>query len=187
MRTLEVRRHVYTKQGAGRGRGSHLSQAGVDLAREIGATIGPFEYFVASLAPRTLETAVAMGLAVDDLRDLSADLWTAAQCELAHRALRDDPQLYLRYLELMNSGGAVAALGRRQAELWHRIITNVSDGGQALLISHGGLIEPGLVAVLPTWPHERWGRGFRHGEGVRLYHNGTDFDDAEILLAMNNR
>ena|SRR5438128_5386539 len=75
----------------------------------------------------------------------------AAQAELARRAARDDPRLYLRYLELLSAGGAVAALGHTQAGLWSTCLSNVSDGAQALLISHGGLIEPGLVAALPDW------------------------------------
>src|SRR6266851_9529876 len=106
---------------------------------------------------------------------------------LAHRAERDHPRLYLRYLELLTTGGAVAALGRRQADLWSRIVTNVSDGAQALLVSHGGLIEPGLVAALPDWPHVRWGRGFRHCEGARLRHDGTRFVDAEILFCNDSK
>jgi len=187
MRTLEVRRHAYTKHGDTRGRGSHLSQEGVEQARSIGASIGPFAYVAASLAPRTLETAVAMGFAVDDLIDLSCELWEPAQAELAHRAERDDPRLYLRYLELLSAGGAVAALGRRQADLWSRIVMNVSDGAEALLVSHGGLIEPGLVAALPDWPHARWGRGFRHCEGARLHHDGARFVEAEILFCTDSK
>ena len=65
--------------------------------------------------------------------------------------------------------------------MWGQIVFNVPDGAQALLISHGGLIEPGLVAALPTWRHAEWGRGFKHGEGARLGHDGTGFIDAEIL------
>jgi len=147
MRILEVRRHAYTKRGGARGRGSHLSQEGIAQARSIGALMGPFAYVAASLAPRTLETAVGMGFPVDDTMDLSGELWEAEQAELAHRAERDDPRLYLRYLELLSAGGAVAALGHRQAGLWSTCLSNVSDGAQALLISHGGLIEPGLVAA----------------------------------------
>jgi hypothetical protein len=138
-------------------------------------------YVAASLAPRTVETAIAMGFAVDDCLDLGGDLWEAAQSELAHREIRDDLALYLRYQELMNAGGAVARLGRPQSELWETIITKVPEGSRALLISHGGLIEPGLIAALPTFPHARWGRGFRHGEGVRIFYDGTRFVDAEVL------
>jgi hypothetical protein len=128
-----------------------------------------------------------MGFAADDLLDLSGELWEAAQAELAHRAERDDPRLYLRYLELLSAGGAVAALWHRQADLWSRIVMTVSDGAQALLISHGGLIEPGLVAALPDWPHVRWGRGFRHCEGARLHHDGTRFVGAEILFSSDSK
>jgi hypothetical protein len=124
-----------------------------------------------------------MGFAVDELLDLGGDLWDAAQAEIAHRGLRNDHELYLRYQELMLAAGPVAALGRRQAELWHMLVSNVSDGAQALLVAHGGLIEPGLIAALPDWDHARWGRGFAHGEGVRLRHDGTRFVDAEILRA----
>src|SRR5262245_40559339 len=65
VRWLEVRRHSYTKKGAARGRGSHLSAEGVAFARAIGATLGPFSYVVTNELPRAVETAVAMGFAVD--------------------------------------------------------------------------------------------------------------------------
>src|SRR5438552_2930055 len=41
MRTLEVRQHAHTKHGGTRGRGSHLSQEGVEQARSIGASMDP--------------------------------------------------------------------------------------------------------------------------------------------------
>src|SRR5438045_9099814 len=61
MRTLEIRRHSFRKQGAG----SQLSQEGVDYARRLGASIGPFARVVTSVVPRARETAIAMGFAVD--------------------------------------------------------------------------------------------------------------------------
>jgi hypothetical protein len=71
MRWLEVRRHSLTKKGAARGRGgSHLSAEGVMLARLVGASLGPFASVVTSVSPRAIETALAMGLAVDDTVEL---------------------------------------------------------------------------------------------------------------------
>jgi hypothetical protein len=61
MKTLEVRRHSLRKDGAG----SQLSQEGVDLARRLGASTGPFARVVTSVVPRARETAIAMGFAVD--------------------------------------------------------------------------------------------------------------------------
>ena len=66
MRWLEVRRHSLTKKGAARGRGSHLSGPGITLARAVGAGLGPVGYVVTSASPRAVETAIAMGFAVDD-------------------------------------------------------------------------------------------------------------------------
>jgi broad specificity phosphatase PhoE len=84
MRWLEVRRHSLTKKGDVRGNGSHLSQAGVDLARRVGAEIGAVGFVAASPIPRTLETAVAMGYAVDVLLDMGGEIWSDAQAEVAH-------------------------------------------------------------------------------------------------------
>jgi hypothetical protein len=70
MRWLEVRRHSLTKKDSARGRGSHLSAEGVVLARRVGESLGPFASVVASASPRAVETAVAMGFAVDDTMEL---------------------------------------------------------------------------------------------------------------------
>jgi hypothetical protein len=70
MRWLEVRRHSLIKKGLARGRGSHLSAQGVALARAVGAKLGPIAHVLTSTTPRAVETAIAMGLAVDDTVDL---------------------------------------------------------------------------------------------------------------------
>jgi hypothetical protein len=70
MRWLEVRPHSLTKKNSARGRGSHLSAEGVVLARLVGESLGPFASVVTSASPRAIETAVAMGFAVDDTVEL---------------------------------------------------------------------------------------------------------------------
>jgi hypothetical protein len=40
------------------------------LARTVGESMGPFAYVHASASPRAVETAVAMGFAVDDTVEL---------------------------------------------------------------------------------------------------------------------
>jgi len=75
MKTLEVRRHSRRKHSGG----SQLSQVGVDYARQLGATMGPFAYVATSVSPRTRETAIAMGFAVTSSpRSLMAPLlWSS--------------------------------------------------------------------------------------------------------------
>ena len=75
MKTIELRRHSFRKQGGG----SQLSQQGVTYARHLGATMGPFAYVVTSVVPRARETAIAMGFAVTSSpRSLMAPLlWSS--------------------------------------------------------------------------------------------------------------
>ena len=48
-----------------------------------------------------------------------------------------------------------------------------SLGPFALVIGHGGGIEPGLVACLPDADHQPWGPPFSHCDGARLgFHDG---------------
>jgi hypothetical protein len=70
MRWLEVRRHSITKKSGARGPRSQLFQEGVDLARLVGRSLGSFAFVVTSASPRAIETALAMGYAVDDTADL---------------------------------------------------------------------------------------------------------------------
>ena len=134
MRTLEIRRHSLTKQGDGRDSGSTLSPDGVHLARQIGEHIGPFAYVIASTIPRTMETALAMGFAVDELVEMADKAtWQEATAEIDHKSLRRDGDLYLRYLERFTSGGPVARLGRYQVEVWESALRHVEDGEAALV------------------------------------------------------
>ncbi len=74
--------------------------------------------------------------------------------------MRSDGELYLRYLDRFAAGGAVAELGRQQTVIWEQAVRRIGDGEAALVVSHGGLIEPALIAALPNdWDHSRWGRG----------------------------
>ncbi len=90
-------------------------------------------------------------------------------------------QLYRVTVELVATAGPVAELGSRQAELWAKIDMRLDDGEAALVVTHGRLIEPGLVAALPGWAHERWARGFRQCEGARLTWDGAVFTDAVVF------
>ncbi len=60
----------------------------------------PFEYVASGVVPRELETAIAMGFAVDDLIDFSAASYgEKASATIQHHALRDDRDLHRLYVE----------------------------------------------------------------------------------------
>jgi broad specificity phosphatase PhoE len=155
--------------------GQHLSQAGVTLARRVGEGIGPFSRVVTSAIPRAFETAIAMGFAVDEQieglglmgKDVDAGVgWPATFAQIA-AAVREDE--------------AVTRFAAAQAQLLRGIAASLSDGGAALIISHGGVLEVGAVACAPDADHPAWGPHLDYCEGVRMAFDGERCVSAEVL------
>jgi broad specificity phosphatase PhoE len=165
MQWLEVRRHSLTKKGAARGRGSHLSAQGVALAQTVGAELGPVAYVMTSQSPRAIETAIAMGFAVDDTFDLPTGYVPG---EIGHQDQWSWPFPYCTYAELIQKGGGLRAMAQAHKAAWLRTSAALANGEGALIVSHGGAIEPALVACLPRADHASWGAPFAHCDGARL-------------------
>jgi broad specificity phosphatase PhoE len=172
MRFLEVRRHSFTKKakkGAGRGRGSHLSADGVAAARRVGQELEGVTYVAVSEAPRTLETAIAMGFAVDDVLD-SPSGYEAG--EINHHDQWQWEQPFVRYRDLVDKSTALRNFAENTLRVWEQIMGRIPDGGCALVIGHGGSIEPALVVAFPQADHWAWGGPFEHLDGVRMGYAG---------------
>jgi len=180
MRRLEIRRHAMTKKGPARGRGSHLSAAGVALAREVGSTLGPMDLVVTSRSPRTIETAVAMGYAVDDAVDMVSGYVPGV---IVHHDQWTWPRPYETYAELLADSPAVTEAARSHLDLWMRVLDSVGDGAGALIVSHGGSIELPLVAALPDVDRSAWGPPFAHCDGARLDFDGSSFTAVHLRRA----
>jgi broad specificity phosphatase PhoE len=181
MRSIEIRRHSYTKKGEGRGQGSHLSAEGVALARVIGATIGPCEYVLTSQVPRTLETAIAMGFAVDEQLGVLGDLPPDVFDEIGHHDRWTWEAPFTRFAQVIARQGATARLGQCQREAWIAAVESVSAGGRVLVISHGRIIEAGVVTCFPDADMASWGGPFQHCEGVRLQYDEGRFTAIDFL------
>ena len=175
MRVLEVRRHSLVKDHV------HLSQAGVDLARRVGAGMGPFGRVVTSHITRTLETAVAMGFAVDEqlavLGEIDAEVWA----EVGHHERWAWTEPFVAFAALVRQDGATARLGRAQAAVWRATVRGVPDGGRALVVSHGRVIEAGAITCFPAADHAAWGAPFGTCEGLRLTYAGDAWTGWELL------
>lgn len=180
MRWLEVRRHSLTRKAQARGSGSHLSAQGVALARAVGEELGYVAYVVTSTSPRAIETAVAMGYAVDETVDLPSGYVPG---EADHHDQWSWPKPYVAYASLIRRGRGLAGVARAHREAWERVVGNRSDDEVLLLISHGGAIEPTLVACLPDADHASWGAPFAHCDGARLTFDGAKFVAVEFIRA----
>jgi broad specificity phosphatase PhoE len=175
MRLLEVRRHARRERPA-----PHQIQRGVTMARKLGKTLGPFDRVVSSPLPRCIETAVAMGFAVDEeCPALAGDDVKGESFPGLDDVDWDDG--YAAYGRLYARGGPFAAFADGQAAVWREMARTLPEDGRGLVIGHGGFIEAGAVACFPDADHAAWGRTVRHCEGVLLRFEDDAFAEVEIL------
>jgi len=170
LRYIEVRRHTMRVKP-----GQHLSQAGVDLARRVGSSIGPFNRVITSPIPRSYETAIAMGFAVDEQWDELGQWADGVESEIAWDAG------FAAFAEAARRGGAVARYAQAQAALMIRVVGPLPENGSALVISHGGIVEAQVIGCLPNEDFMAWGGACDYCEGARLYFDGARFVRGEVL------
>jgi broad specificity phosphatase PhoE len=170
MRELELRRHSMRV-----GSGQHLSQEGVDLARRVGATMGRFDRVATSALPRAFETAIAMGFAVDE----QVEALGALGAEVAREA--DWQGGCAAFQRAARLGGATAGYVQEQGRLLRRLAEALPEGGRALVVSHGGILEALAVGSLPDFDWSAWTAAAGYCEGIRLHHDDGHFMGAEPL------
>lgn len=171
-------RHSLTRKGTDReGSGSHFSAEGVRLARLVGETLPPISYAAVGDQPRHLETAMALGVAVDEQVS-----WPSGYVvgEVTHHDQWSWDQPFVRYAELVAAGSGLAQVAREHLGHWHRVIGTLAEGEAALVVSSDGSIEPVLVAALPA-AHSAWGGAMRQLEGAILSWDGAAVDGIRML------
>jgi broad specificity phosphatase PhoE len=71
---------------------------------------------------------------------------------------------------------------REQGRLLRRtIVASLPEGGAALVVSHGGILEAGAVGCAPDGDHDAWGTHCDYCEGIRLTFDGDRVIDAKVL------
>ena len=177
MRVLEHRRHSRRDPAS-----PHLSSEGIALARRVGPTLERFDRVVTSPKPRAIETAVEMGLRVDaEIPELGTMPEDAG--------FPGDPtrlSTFAEYLELFRKSEAMATYSRAQAELWVRELERLPESGRLLMISHGGMIESGVVAAIGERT-QGWGEVLGPLDGVRLLREAGRWVRGELLRAVPRR
>jgi broad specificity phosphatase PhoE len=154
--------------------GKHLTREGVRLARDVGVHLGAFDLVVTSDVPRAIETAVAMGYASDrQIEDLGSLFgaddevdWESGCAAIA---------------EALPGSKRLARAARKHAELLTEIAVSLPEGGRALLVSHGGVVELGVVGLLPAQDFSSWNPWCGYCEGVRLTFEGDACTAAHLL------
>ncbi len=163
---LFVMRHSYTKKGKERGRGSHLSTEGINLAQQVGKRLGNFDYVCTSVSPRAVETAIAMGCSVDDTFEFAT---TYVPGEFEHHEQWSWQNPFSEFSKRVHSSNnRLAEMAVADTATWLEIAQRCPKNGKALIVSHGGSIEPVLVYCCPDEVSDSWGPPFSHRDGVSL-------------------
>jgi hypothetical protein len=74
-----------------------------------------------------------------------------------------------------------AAYARELAELLRAIASRLPEGGRALVVSHGGIVDASAVGCRPDDDFAGWGPSCGYCEGVRLSFEGDRCVAAELL------
>lgn len=170
MKILEIRRHSIRLKSSG-----HLSQEGINLARSIGQGLGPFDFVATSTLTRALETAVAMGFAVHEQVELMSTYGAAVEAEAPW------PLPYFHYSEIVKRDGVAAKYAYQLFDYYADIMNKIVEGGSALVVNHGGVVELGTVACLPDENFSLWGDEASYCEGARLYWENNKFVKGAVL------
>jgi hypothetical protein len=115
-----------------------------------------------------------MGYAVDDILPMGLGYVG----EVAHHGQWSWPSPFLQYSQLLDRDSAFAKAADSELNLWRVVVGRILEGSKALIVSHGGIIEPTLVAAVPADDYTSWGKPFSHLDGVRLI-----FEDGRFLVA----
>jgi broad specificity phosphatase PhoE len=180
-RLVEIRRHSTARRSEERRAGSALSPRGVSLARRVGEGFRKFDLVVTSDIARATETAIAMGLAIDEIDDTLAphdpSFWAEAEKFGGGRRLT-----FAVWAEIAGQRGAVWRHGERQRDRWLEIASAVPEAGSALIISHGGTIECGVVASFGSGVWSAW-EELSPCDGVQLTVEGATLVSAIMIRA----
>ena len=170
MKIVEVLRHSIRHVG-----GDHLSQKGIDLARKVSQGMGPFDFVATSTLPRAFETAIAMGFAVSEQNGLMNTYGGEVEREAPW------PMPFHHYSIIVKQDGAAALYAYQLVDYYTAIMERLSEGGSALMINHGGVVELGVVACLAETDFSAWGDAVNYCEGARLFWDDGRFTHGEVL------
>jgi broad specificity phosphatase PhoE len=121
-----------------------------------------------------------MGFAVNEQLEVLGDFPQEVLDEIGHQERWKWPQPFVAFAEYVVHGGPTARMAQRQRAAWLLALESIPDGGSALIVSHGRVIEAGLVACVPDGDFAAWGPSFRHGEGVKLTYQGGCFGNVKF-------
>ena len=144
----------------------------------MGADLSRFDLVVGSDVPRTAETAIAFGCSVDD-EIVYSDPTIDTGIDFHAWWQWDGP--FVEIARIIDENGAARGVASTIADAWTALARQLPEQGRALAVSHGGVMELGLVGCLPGVDQATWGQPFSHCEGFELLFDRDRFVEVSFL------
>ncbi len=170
MKTLEIRRHSLRNRAL-----SDLSEGGLALANLVGLEMGQFNRVLTSPLPRAIQTAEVMGYAVDETIELLSTTGDAVEMECPWPASLGE------YAAASRQNGPTARYAQRLADFYAKLVESLPEGGAALVVNHGGVVELSAIGCLPSADFDSLGDYIDYCEGVRLTWENGEFTSVQVL------
>ena len=81
----------------------------------------------------------------------------------------------------------LAAFATLQAAIWRQVVADIMPGQAALIVTHGGMIEAGVMAVAPAIQWSVAGEALDYVEGVRLWFRDDTCVEISVLRFNGNQ
>ena len=134
----------------------------------------PFDLVVSSPLPRAVETAVAMGFAVGEIVEELWELGPGVEDEV------DWDAGYSAFADAYRLGGATASYCDRMASVVRSLADKLPQGGAALAVTHGAIVEACAVGAGPDTA-ALFGGPAGYCEGVRISYPDDVEPQVEVL------
>jgi len=180
MKIIEIRRH--SKRGEGKG----LSEEGRGIARRAAATLlGPYALLISSPRERACQTMEAFGF-----RDYRKDeRFTTIQSPIMEKleekleALAEEEDvLLLEAVFLMDEAKeALKEWGGKYLEAIIDVSKELHDGEKALIVSHGGSIEPAALLGFDKFDLKEIGGPLGFCDGIRFFIENDRPSKVEVI------
>jgi len=181
MKVVEIRRHSI------RGSDDTLSEEGRQLARKAGSTLeGKYLYCYTSPKKRAIQTLEEFGYAIFKVDERFGPLPGEKIRPFEDRAKKivENQKLTLleAFFEIRELHPILEGKGRELIEAARRICRELPDDGRALVVSHGGAIEPAaLLALGKDFSLNVLGGELRECEGVRFFVEGDSVKRVDVI------
>lgn len=178
MRFVEVRRH--SKRGEGKG----LSAEGRRLAEKARATLAPhYDLLISSPKQRAIETLQALGYVHHELDQAFTAInpWEPYDAQI-ERIAKEKGCIPLEACFFVPEAKAhLRREGEKLLEAVCRVARRLPEDGRALIISHGGMLEPAALLGCKEFDLKEIGGEISFCEGVEFQFDGERLAGVRII------